>query len=127
MSTGARQRIAYQTEPDYPTIDEAEAYADDFRNGAPNAYAKDEKWAKYWRSGYLDILTTRLQESIYAVVSYPPAGFEVALAGDIEVLEHFRGWILQYDKVHSRWSCLVRSQEVGIEEFKRLRREYKAG
>ncbi|GAJ18436.1 unnamed protein product, partial [marine sediment metagenome] len=55
MSAYMRQRIAYQTEPDYPTIDEAEAYAYDFRNGAPNAYAKDEKWAKYWRSGYLDI------------------------------------------------------------------------
>ncbi|GAI67375.1 unnamed protein product, partial [marine sediment metagenome] len=84
-------------------------------------------WAKYWRSSYLDILTTHLQPSIYAVVAYPPAGFEVALVGDIEKLEYFRGWILEYDKVHSRWSCLVRSQEVGIPEFIRLRREYKAG
>ncbi|GAI74674.1 unnamed protein product [marine sediment metagenome] len=127
MSADMRQRIAYQTEPEYPSLAEAEAYADDFRTGATNAYAKDEKWAKYWLSGYLDILTTRLQANIYAVVSYPPAGFEVALAGDIEVLEHFRGWIFQYDKVHSRWSCLIRSQEVGIDEFIRLRREYKAG
>ncbi|GAI73005.1 unnamed protein product [marine sediment metagenome] len=126
MSNDQRQRIAYQTEPEYPTLAEAEAYADDFRNGALNAYAKDERWAKYWLSGYLDILTTHLQTNIYAVVSYPPAGFEVAHANEIEELEHFRGWILQYDKVHSRWSCLVRSQEVGITEFKRLRREYKS-
>jgi len=127
MSTGARQRIAYQTEPDYPTIDEAEAYAEDFRNGAPNAYAKDDRWAKYWLSGYLDILTTYLQQSIYAVVAYPPAGFEVALAGDIEVLERFRGWILEYGSGAEPWSLLVSSQAVGIPEFIRLRREYKAG
>jgi hypothetical protein len=125
MSNDLRQRIAYQTEPEYPTLAEAKSYAEDFRIGAPNAYAKDDRWAKYWLSGYLDILTTRLQEGIYAVVSHPPAGFEVALAGDIEVLERFRGWILEYDPPTHSWILLAASQEVGIPEFIRLRREYK--
>ncbi|MBA7645833.1 hypothetical protein ES703_53592 [subsurface metagenome] len=126
MSAEMRQRIAYQTEPDYPTLAQAKAYASDFRNGSPNAYAKDDRWAKYWLSGYLDILTTRLQANIYAVVSYPPAGFEVALAGDIETLERFRGWILEYDSQADLWNVLISSQVVGIPEFIRLRREYKS-
>lgn len=127
MSSDTRTPIKYQAQPEYPSLAEAEAYADDFRTGAGNAYAKDERWAKYWRSSYLDILTTLLQTNIYAVVAYPPAGFEVAYASDIEQVERFRGWILQYDPVHSRWSLLVRSEEVGMNEFKRLRREYKEG
>ncbi|GAI69399.1 unnamed protein product [marine sediment metagenome] len=126
MSAEMRQRIAYQAEPEYPTLAQAESYAEDFRIGAPNAYAKDDRWAKYWLSGYLDILTTHLQANIYAVVSYPPAGFEVALAGDIETLERFRGWILEYDSQADLWSVLVSSQAVGIPEFIRLRRVYKS-
>lgn len=126
MTGNVRAPIEYQTEPEYPTLAEAEAYADDFRTGATNAYAKDEKWAKYWVSSELDILTSYLQTNIYAVVSFPPGGFEYASPKEVESLEYFRGWILHYDPVHARWVCLVRSQEVGIDEFKRLRREYKA-
>ncbi|GAI69222.1 unnamed protein product [marine sediment metagenome] len=126
MSADMRQRISYQTEPEYPTLAQAESYAEDFRNGSPNAYAKDDRWAKYWLSGYLDILTTHLQANIYAVVSYPPAGFEVALAGDIETLERFRGWILQYDPPTESWILLAASQEVGIPEFILQRRAYKS-
>ncbi|GAI62320.1 unnamed protein product, partial [marine sediment metagenome] len=59
------------------------------------------------------------------VVSFPPAGFMVAYADDIEGYEHFRGWILEYNPETELWTLLVSSEEVGIEEFKRLRREYK--
>jgi len=126
MSSDARQPIPYSEAPDYFGLDTAISYAENFRVGAPLAYAKDDRWAKYRLSSTLDILTTLLQTNIYTVIAYPPAGFEVALVSDIEDKETFRGWILQYDPVHSQWSCLVRSQEVGIAEFKRLRREYKA-
>ncbi|MBA7660463.1 hypothetical protein ES703_68465 [subsurface metagenome] len=127
MSEQQRPPIPYDTAPDYPTYDQAEAYAEDFRTGAEGAYAKDESWARYWQSSYLDILTTQLQANIYTVIALPPAGFEVAHASDIEGYEHFRGWILQYDPETELWSVLVSSEEVGIEEFKRLRREYKEG
>jgi len=126
MAEDVRKRIPYNVAPDYPTYAQAESYAEDFRTGAAAAYLKDERWARYWLSSYLDILTTRLQANIYTVIAHPPAGFEVAHASDIEGYERFRGWILQYDPHHARWSLLVRSQEVGIAEFKRLRREYKA-
>jgi hypothetical protein len=125
MSNNLRQPIKYQTEPEYPTLAEVKAYAEDFRTGGADARLKFEKWAKYWLSSYLDILVTQLQESIYTVVAYPPAGFEVALVGDIEKLEYFRGWILQYYPPTQSWFFLAASQEVGIDKFIRLRREFK--
>ncbi|GAH90076.1 unnamed protein product [marine sediment metagenome] len=124
--TYARPLIPYQEAPAYPTYRQVEAYAEDFRTGGEHAYAKDERWAKYWLSAELDILASLLRTDIYGIVAHPPGGFEVALADDIEKAEIFRGWILQYDPHHARWSLLVRSEEVGIDEFIRLRREYKA-
>ncbi len=61
MTSEQRTPIEYQTEPEYPTYEQAVAYADDFRTGASNAYVKDERWAKYWLSRSLDILTSLLQ------------------------------------------------------------------
>jgi len=75
----------------------------------------------------LDILATLLQQNIYTVIAHPPAGFEVAYASDIEGYERFRGWILRYDPLTEEWTLLVASQEVGIDEFIRLRREFKQG
>ncbi|NVM26665.1 MAG: hypothetical protein HWN70_12225, partial [Desulfobacterales bacterium] len=115
----------YQQPPDYPTYDQATAYAEDFRNGAPFAYQKSERHARYWLSSTLDVLTTFLRENTYALLIYPPAGLEIAYASDIEDCEHFRGWIVEYDIETESWTLLVSSQEVGIDEFKRIRREYK--
>ena len=126
MTNGQRKRITYQEEPDYPTYEQALTYAQDFRNGPLGAYEEGERYARYWLASTLDVLTTLLKENIYSVLVYPPAGFEVAHADDIEGYEHFRGWIVEYDTQTESWSLLVSSQEVGIEEFKRLRREYKA-
>ncbi len=127
MGEDIRIPVPYSEAPDYPTYAQAQAYAEDFRTGAAAAYLKDERWAKYWLSGYLDILTSLLQANIYAVIAYPPAGFEVAYASDIEGYERFRGWIIQYDPATELWTLLVSSQEVGMDEFKRLRQEYKEG
>ncbi|GAI68751.1 unnamed protein product [marine sediment metagenome] len=125
MSKQSRPSIPYDVAPDYPTYDQAEAFAQDFITGAPGSYAKGERWAKYWLSGYLDVLTTQLITNIYAVVSFPPAGFMVAYADDIEGYEHFRGWILEYDPETELWTLLVSSEAVGTEEFMRLREGYK--
>jgi len=125
MSVGQRPPIPYGTTPDYPLYAEAETYAEDFRTGAEGAYISNESWAKYWKSSYLDILTTQLQAQVYTVVALPPSGFEVAHASDIEDYEHFRGWILEYDPEAESWAILVSSQVVGIEAFKQARRDYK--
>ena len=126
MTNGQRKRITYQEAPDYPTYNQAIAYAQDFRNGAPGAYEEGERYARYLLASTLDVLTTLLKENIYSVVVYPPAGFEVAYADDIEGYEHFRGWIVEYNTGTETWFLLVSSQEVGIDDFKRIRREYKA-
>ena len=125
MTNGQRQRIPYQEPPDYPPYNEALPYAYDFRNGALLAYQGDEHWARYWLTSTLDILTTHLKNNIYSLVAFPPAGFEIAYADDIEAYEHFRGWIVEYDINTASWFLLVSSQEAGIDEFKRIRREYK--
>jgi hypothetical protein len=127
MTQEARKRIPYELAPDYPTYDQALDYAKDFRLGAEGSYEHNERYARYWLASSLDILTTLLQENIYSVVAYPPAGFEVAYADDIEGYEHFRGWIIEYDPAAESWTLLVSSQEVGIDEFIRFRREYKGG
>lgn len=126
MSVDTRQPVPYSEDPDYFDFWEAIGYAEDFRTGAEGAFIRDDKWAKYKRYPNLVVLATQLQEGIFSIVAYPPAGFEVALASDIEAAERFRGWILQYDPSAELWSHLVSSQEVGMDEFKRLRREYKA-
>ncbi len=127
MSTDTRQPVPYSEDPDYFGFGNAAGYAEDFRTGAERAVIKDDKWAKYERQPNLLVLVTELQEGIFAIVAYPPAGFEVALVSDIEAKERFRGWILQYRAVPYGWRILAASQEVGEAEFKRLRREYKAG
>jgi len=121
-----RKRITYQEPPAYPSYDQALAYAQDFRNGAPGSYLKGDRYARYWLTASLDVSTTLLATDIFSVVAYPPAGFEVAYASDIEGYEHFRGWIFRYDPFTDKWTCLHQSEHTGIEEFKRLRREYKA-
>jgi len=127
MSTESRQPIPFKEAPDYIDFGNAAGYAEDFRVGAPDAYVKDDKWARYWRSSKLDILVTELQEGIFSVVAFPPAGFQIDDTAYIEQAERFRGWILQYRAVPYGWRVLAASQEVGEAEFIRLRREYKAG
>jgi len=127
MSNQTRQPVPYPEAPGYFGLAEAESYAEDFRIGAEGAYLKDEKWAKYWLNSKLDVLVTQLQANIFTVVSYPPAGFEVDDTAYIEIAERFRGWILQYQGEPWGWLVLVTSQAVGIDEFIRLRREYKQG
>lgn len=125
MTKYARPPIPYREEPEYPAYAQALTFADDFRAGAPNAYAKDARWAKYLFTPLLRIQATQLQEQIYTVVCYPPGGFEIAEAGEVDLLEYFRGWILQYAPLNEEWFLLAASQEVGIDEFIRLRRAYK--
>ncbi len=126
MGKDIRPPVEYQATPDYPTYEQAESFAKDFRTGAAGAYKKGERWARYWLVATLDILTTLLKGNIYSVVAYPPAGFEYADPDELTDLEYFRGWILEYHECLGYWTLLVSSQEVGIDEFNRLRREYKA-
>ncbi len=126
MGEDTRPPVEYQVTPDYPTYEQAESFAEDFRTGAAAAYEKNDRYARYWLLATVDILTTLLKGNIYAVVAYPPAGFEYADPDEVADLEYFRGWILEYHEANSGWTLLVSTQEVGIEEFIRLRREYKA-
>ncbi len=127
MSADTEQPVPYLESPEYITFGNAAGFAENFRTGVSDAYVKGKRWAKYWWKPYLFVLVTELQEGIFSVVAYPPAGFEVALASDIEEAERFRGWILQYVPDPYGWRVLAASQEVGIDEFIRLEREYKQG
>ena len=126
MSEHIRPPVKYLEEPAYPTYEQVESYAEDFRTGAGSSFEKGERWARYWLASTLAVLTTLLKGNIYAVVAYPPAGFEYADPHELAVLEYFRGWILEYDPEAESWTLLAASQEVGIDEFIRLRRQYKA-
>ncbi len=127
MSEDIRPPVEYQAMPDYPTYEQAESFAEDFRTGAEDAYEKNDRYARYWLLATIDILTTLLKENIYSVVAYPPSGFEYAEPEEVADLEYFRGWILEYDPEAESWTLLVSSQEVGIDMFTRLRREFKEG
>ncbi|GAI69271.1 unnamed protein product [marine sediment metagenome] len=127
MTQETRYPIPYSEAPDYFGFGNAAGYAEDFRTGAEGAYAKGEKWAKYWRSSKLDILVTFLQEGIFSIVTYPPAGFVIDDTAYIEKAERFRGWILQYRADPYGWAVLAATERIGIEEFTRLRKEYKQG
>ena len=125
MSNETRYPIPYKEAPEYFDFGLATGYAENFRTGAARAYAKGDRWAKYWLSSKLDVLVTELQEGIFSIVTYPPAGFEIDDTAYIEQAERFRGWILQYRSEPYGWRVLAASQEVGIDEFSRLRKEYK--
>ena len=126
MAENVRKPIPYPEAPDYFGVGCAMDYADNFRLGAAGSYAKNERWAKYSISQELDCLVTELQQYIFSVVCHPPGGFEVDDADYIEQVEIFRGWILEYDPPTNSFKQLVASQEEGIDEFIRLRRQYKA-
>ncbi|MBA7683884.1 hypothetical protein ES703_92270 [subsurface metagenome] len=102
-------------------------YADDFTTGAPIASVIGKGWALYWLSLRLDILVTQLPKNTYAVVAFSPKDFEKAEAGEYGQLDYFQGWLLQFDTHSQKWSLLAASQEVGRDEFIRLRREIIAG
>ncbi len=127
MTEQTRQPIPYSETPDYFDAALASGYAADFRTGAEGAYAKGDRWAKYWISSKLDVLVSQLQEGIFSIVAHPPAGFVIDDTAYIEQAERFRGWILQYQAEPHGWIHLAASQEVGIDEFTRLRRQYKQG
>ncbi len=127
MSSDTRQPIPYSEAPDYFTFGYAAGFAENFRTGAPDADLKGDRWARYWWSSKLDVLVTELQAGIFAVVVHPPAGFIIDDTAYIEQAERFRGWILQYVPDPYGWRVLAASQEVGLDEFKRLRRQYKQG
>ncbi len=116
----------YLVEPAYPTYEQVESYAEDFRTGAGSASDKGEGYARYWLASTLAVLTTLLKGDTYAVVAYPPAGFEYAGPHELAVLLYFRGWILEYHPETESWELLVSSHEVGIGEFIRLCIQYKA-
>ncbi|GAI17872.1 unnamed protein product [marine sediment metagenome] len=127
MTIDTRQPVPYSEEPDYIVSGYAAGYAEDFRTGAKGAVIKNDKWAKYERKPNLVVLVTELQEGIFSIVAYPPAGFEIDDTAYIEQAERFRGWILKYRADPYGWAVLAASQEVGIDEFIRLRRELKQG
>ncbi len=127
MTQETRHPIPYSETPDYFDFGLAAGYAEDFRTGAEGSFIKGDRWAKYWRSSKLDILVSQLQEGIFSIVTYPPAGFQIDDTSYIEQAERFRGWILQYRAEPYGWKVLAASQEVGLDEFMRLRRTYKEG
>ena len=127
MGEDIRPPVKYQEEPVYPTYEQVESYAEDFRKGAAAAYQKGDRFARYWLEPTLNILTTLLKGNIYAVVAYPPAGWEYAYPGELAYLEYFRGWILEYNPETESWTLLISSQEVGIDDFMRLRQACKEG
>ena len=127
MSGNIDRPVPYSEEAEYFTFALATGYAEDFRTGAEGSETKGDKWAKYGKEPNLLVLVTELQPGIFSIVVYPPAGFEVAGADDIEQKEIFRGWILQWVAPPDGWRILAATQDVGIDEFKRRRREYKAG
>ncbi|MBA7708328.1 hypothetical protein ES703_117225 [subsurface metagenome] len=117
----------YEIGTECPGLEAGSGYANDFTAGALIASAIDEKWALYSLSSRLDILVTRLQSNIYAVVAFPRKGFQKAKAGEYKRLAPFRGWLLQYFTHPQKWILLAASQEVGKNEFIRLRRKIIAG
>jgi len=131
MDTRTREQtprpIPYSEKPDYPSFGELTGIAEDFRAGAERAYLKNDKWARYYRDPYLDILATYLQPDTYAFYAFPPAGFQVSDTQDIEQAERFRGYILRYRAEPHGWAILASSQELGEDEFNRVRDEIKAG
>ncbi len=126
MTEQTRQPIPYSEDPDYFGFGNAAGYAEDFRTGAEGSFIKGDRWAQYWRSSKLDVIVSQLQEGLFAIVVFPPAGFVIDDTAYIEQVERFRGWILQYRAEPYGWRVVAASQEVGIGEFIRLRREYKA-
>ncbi|MBA7579593.1 hypothetical protein ES708_21464 [subsurface metagenome] len=118
--------IPYGETPDYPGFGEITGFAEDFRTGAERAYSKGATWAEYYRDPYLDILVSKLQEGIFGIYTFPPAGFEVADIGDIERAERCRCWVLQYRADPYGWRILASSQELDEAEFNRVRDTYKA-
>ena len=119
--------VPYQVKPDYPSFGELTGIAEDFRAGAERAYLKNDKWARYYRDPYLDILATYLQPDIYAFYAFPPAGFQIDDTAYIEQAERFRGYILQYRAEPHGWRVLANSQELGEDEFERVRDDLKRG
>ena len=111
----------------YPTYEQVESFAEDFRTGAKNAYGKGVHWARYWLDPTLNILTTLLKGNTYAVVAYPPAGWADANPDGVAYLEYFRGWILEYHPETESWELLISSEEVGIDDFMLLRQAIKEG
>lgn len=112
---------------DYPTYEQVESFAEDFRTGAKDACVIGVRWARYWLDPTLNILTTLLKGNTYAVVAYPPAGWEYTYPGEVRYLEYFRGWILEYNPRTQFWTLLISSQEVGIEDFMLLRQACQEG
>ncbi|GAI02036.1 unnamed protein product [marine sediment metagenome] len=125
MTNQPRQPIPYSETLDDFNFGDALGYAEDFRTGAEGAYAKGDRWAKYWRSPKLDVLVSQLQEGIFSIVAYPPAGFVIDDTDYIEKVVRFRGWILQYRAETHGYAVLAATERIGEDEFKRLRREYK--
>ena len=111
----------------YPTYEQVESFAEDFRKGARNAYGEGDHWARYWLDPTLNILTTLLEGNTYAVVAYPPKGWYDANPDEVAGLEYFRGWILEYHPLTGSWELLISSQQIGIEDFMLLRQAYKEG
>ncbi|MBA7588020.1 hypothetical protein ES708_30068 [subsurface metagenome] len=131
MAEGKREQtprpIPYGKTPDYPGFGEITGFAEDFRSGAERAYTKGATWARYYRDPYLDILVSKLQEGIFGIYTFPPAGYKVADTQDIELVERYRGWVLQYRADPYGWRILASSWELGEAEFDRVRDTYKAG
>ncbi|GAH98778.1 unnamed protein product [marine sediment metagenome] len=127
MTNQPRQPIPYsETLGDF-YFGDAAGYAGDFLAGAEGSYAKGARWAKYWRSSKLEVLVSQLQEGIFSIVAYPPAGFVIDDTDYIEKAVRFRGWILRYRADPSRWAVLAATERIGEDEFKRVRDELKAG
>ncbi len=126
MSEDIRPPVKYQAMPDYPTYEQVESFAEDFRKGAATAYQKGDRFARYWLDPTLNILTSLLKGNTYAVVAYPPAGWEYADPDEVAYLEYFRGWILEYHPETHSWELLISSEEVGIDDFMLLRHAIKA-
>jgi len=119
-----RQPVKLGEQAVYPTTEEAIAYADDFRLNYQEGGDDVSSWHQYFHNMEVNAFVMGCPAYHYQVYAWTVVGFEIAYLPEIDLKEHWIGWVLEFDPETEKWKVLAYTRDDGIPGFKVVKHIY---
>jgi len=113
-----RPAVERLTAPPYPGTAKAIDYAEDYRVNYFVKTGDPKGFNIYEHSRYIDITATGGDRNYFVIYAYPPGGLWFAGIEELELAEHWRGWILLYHPPTQTYEVIVCTKDGGHRAFR---------
>jgi len=116
-----RPAVERRTPPPYPGTTRVLDYAEDYRVNHFLKTGDPKGFYLYEHNRYIDVLVCGGLNNYFVIYAYSPAGFWYAGLEELELIEPWRGWILQYHPQTQSYKTLINTKNDGYGPFEALK------